>query len=115
MYPGQGSQYLGMTLDLAQRYGSVNSTWAEADEIMRPVIQDSLSRLVLSNDLTGADLEAAQEGLLNRVYPASHAYCGFGDRPTLAAHQIRPDMVAGHSLGEYAALMVSGILSFKTQ
>ena len=114
MYPGQGSQYLGMTLDLAQRYGVVNSTWAEADEIMRPVIQDSLSRLVLSNDLTGADLEAAQRRLTQTEYtqPAMLTADLAIDR-LLAAHQIRPDMVAGHSLGEYAALMVSGILSFQ--
>ena len=114
MYPGQGSQYLGMTLDLAQRYRVVSSTWAEADEIMRPVIQDSLSRLVLSNDLAGADLEAAQRRLTQTEYtqPAMLTADLAIDR-LLAEHQIRPDMVAGHSLGEYAALMVSGILSFQ--
>ena len=114
LYPGQGSQYLGMTLDLAQRYTVVSSTWAEADDIMQPVIQDSLSRLVLSNDLAGADLEAAQRRLIQTEYtqPAMLTADLAIDR-LLAEHQIRPDMVAGHSLGEYAALMVSGILSFQ--
>ena len=114
MYPGQGSQYLGMTLDLAQRYRVVSSTWAEADEIMRPVIQDSLSRLVLSNDLDDVDLEAAQRKLTQTEYtqPAMLTADLAIDR-LLAEHRIRPDMVAGHSLGEYAALMVSGILSFQ--
>ena len=113
MYPGQGSQYLGMTLDLAQRYHVVASTWKEADEIMAPIIGESLSGMVLNNNLTGEELELAQIRLTQTEFtqPAMLTADLAIDR-LLAAHDIVPDMVAGHSLGEYAALMVSGILSF---
>ena len=114
MYPGQGSQYLGMTLDLAQRYHVVASTWKEADGIMTPIIGEPLSGIVLNNNLSGADMEEAQSRLTQTEFtqPAMLTADLAIDR-LLAAHEIFPDMVAGHSLGEYAALMVSGILSFR--
>ena len=114
MYPGQGSQYLGMTLDLAQRYHVVASTWKEADGIMTPIIGEPLSGIVLNNNLSGADMEEAQSRLTQTEFtqPAMLTADLAIDR-LLADHEIFPDMVAGHSLGEYAALMVSGILSFR--
>ena len=47
MYPGQGSQYVGMTLDLAKRFGVIRKTWEEADVVMNEIIGEPLSEFVL--------------------------------------------------------------------
>ena len=114
MYPGQGSQYLGMTLDLAQRYPVVASTWKEADEIMTHIIEEPLSRIVFNSSPSGGEQHAAQIKLTQTEFtqPAMLT-ADLAINRLLSVHGIQPDMVAGHSLGEYAALMVSGILSFE--
>ena len=114
MYPGQGSQYVGMTLDLAKRYGCISRTWEEADETMVEILDgERLSTFVLRENLSDAEKKDAESKLKRTEYtqPAMLT-ADLALYRLLKDHGLEPDMVAGHSLGEYAALMVSGILQF---
>ena len=114
LYPGQGSQYVGMTLDLSKRYGCIQDTWEEADRTMVNVLDgETLSGFVLRENLTAEERKEAEFKLMQTEYtqPAMLT-ADLGLYRLLKAHGLEPDMVAGHSLGEYAALMVAGILDF---
>ena len=112
MYPGQGSQYVGMTADLVQRFTAPAQVWAQADETMIQVLGgETLSGFVLRSSLSKEELKEAEHKLKQTEYtqPAMLT-ADLAIERTLQAYGHAPDMVAGHSLGEYAALMSSGIL-----
>ena len=112
MYPGQGSQYVGMTYDLHQRYSAVQKVWAQADETMTEVLDgESLSSFVLRSNLSKEERIEAEHKLKQTEYtqPAMLT-ADLAIERALNDHGQMPDMVAGHSLGEYAALMSAGIL-----
>ncbi|MDE0707398.1 MAG: beta-ketoacyl synthase N-terminal-like domain-containing protein, partial [Candidatus Poseidoniales archaeon] len=114
LYPGQGSQYVGMTLDLSKRYGCIGETWDEADRTMVDVLDgETLSSFVLRENLSEAERKESEFKLKQTEYtqPAMLT-ADLGLYRLMKAHGLEPDMVAGHSLGEYAALMVAGILDF---
>ena len=114
LYPGQGSQYVGMTLDLSKRYRCVGDTWDEADRTMTDVLDgESLSSFVLRENLTDEQKTESEYKLKQTEYtqPAMLA-ADLALYRLMKEHGLEPDMVAGHSLGEYAALMVAGILDF---
>jgi len=114
LYPGQGSQYVGMTADLAKRYGCVRQTWEEADQTMVKVLDgETLSGFVLRENLSDGEKKEAESKLKQTEYtqPAMLT-ADLAIYRLLKDHGLEPDMVAGHSLGEYAALMVAGILDF---
>ena len=114
LFPGQGSQYVGMTYDLSLRYGIVQETWEEADKTMIEILDGKkLSEFVLRSNLTKDELIEAEQKLKQTEYtqPAMLT-ADLALNRLLGQHGQIPDMVAGHSLGEYAALMVSGILQF---
>ncbi|NCG01625.1 MAG: acyltransferase domain-containing protein, partial [Euryarchaeota archaeon] len=112
MYPGQGSQYVGMTHDLHQRYSAVQKVWSQADETMVEVLDgESLSSFVLRSNLSKEERVEAEHKLKQTEYtqPAMLT-ADLAIERALNDHGQMPDMVAGHSLGEYAALMSAGIL-----
>ena len=112
MYPGQGSQYVGMTYDLYQRYSAVQKVWTQADETMVEVLDgESLSSFVLRSNLSKEERIEAEHKLKQTEYtqPAMLT-ADLAIERALNDHGQMPDMVAGHSLGEYAALMSAGIL-----
>ena len=112
MYPGQGSQYVGMTFDLFKRYTAVQKVWEKSDETMVDVLDgETLSSFVLRSNLTKEELVESEHKLKQTEYtqPAMLT-ADLAIERLLNAHGQKPDMVAGHSLGEYAALMSSGIL-----
>ena len=113
MYPGQGSQYVGMTFDLFKRYNAVQKVWEKSDETMVDVLDgETLSSFVLRNNLSKEELIESEHKLKQTEYtqPAMLT-ADLAIERLLNAHGQKPDMVAGHSLGEYAALMSSGILN----
>ena len=112
LYPGQGSQYVGMTADLVHRFVAAQNVWNQADETMVEVLDgETLSSFVLRSSLTKEELKEAEHKLKQTEYtqPAMLT-ADLAIERTLNAFGYSPDMVAGHSLGEYAALMSSGIL-----
>ena len=112
MYPGQGSQYVGMTADLSLRFSAPAAVWKQADKTMVEVLDgETLSSFVLRSSLSAEERKEAEHKLKQTEYtqPAMLT-ADLAIERTLQAFGHMPDMVAGHSLGEYAALMSSGIL-----
>ena len=64
MYPGQGSQYVGMTHDLWQRFTAVQDVWRLADETMVEVLDgETLSSFVLRSNLSKEEIQDAEAKL----------------------------------------------------
>ncbi len=101
VFPGQGSQSVGMMSGYAH-HPAVRETFAEASD-------------ALSQDLW-ALVAADSEGALDRTVNTQPVMLTAGVavwRAWLAAGGPRPDVVAGHSLGEYTALVAAGALAFR--
>ncbi len=102
VFPGQGSQAVGMGKDLAEGYSTAKETFEEADSILG----FSLSSLMWE----GPDAE------LNKTVhtqPALYVHSVATWRTfTHLYPEFKPAVVAGHSLGELSALTASGALSF---
>ncbi|HUS08426.1 MAG TPA: ACP S-malonyltransferase [Bryobacteraceae bacterium] len=99
-FPGQGSQFPGMGKTLADAYPAARLTFEEADQ----VLGFSLSGLCWDGPESELKMtENTQPALLTVAIAAFRA---------LASEGIRADYVAGHSLGEYAALVAAGALEF---
>jgi [acyl-carrier-protein] S-malonyltransferase len=100
VFPGQGSQSVGMLADLAQQHPVVRETFAEASE------GAGVDLWVLSQD--------GPEDQLNRTEFTQPALLAAGVaawRAWLQQGGARPALLAGHSLGEYSALVAAGTLS----
>lgn len=101
IFPGQGSQIVGMGKDLAEKDSQVKNIFERADE----KLGFSLSKIIF---------EGPQEEL-TKTYYAQPALLttSFAIFQKLKEGQITPDYVAGHSLGEYSALVAAQALSFE--
>lgn len=100
LFPGQGSQAVGMARSLVEGFAPARELFADADE----ALGFPLSALILDGPLETLTLtEHTQPAILT----ASLAAYRF-----LEAEGIAPDFVAGHSLGEYSAVVAAGGLSF---
>lgn len=101
VFPGQGSQYVGMGKDLSAEFALARETFAEADD----ALGFSLSGLCFTGP--EADLK-----LTENTQPAILAASIAALRVLEAETPLRPAFVAGHSLGEYSALVAVGALKF---
>ena len=112
LFTGQGSQYIGMGLDLAAHYPLVQATFDEADAVMTPELGRPLTDFIRGQP--GLSDEEQFERLRDtEISQPATLTVDIAIMRLLAAHGVVPDMVAGHSLGEYAAAVAAGILSFK--
>ncbi len=100
-FPGQGSQSIGMLADLAADYRQVQESFAEASEVL------GYDLWVLSQQGPEARLNATEQ-----TQPAMLAAGVAVARAWRAAGGPAPVVAAGHSLGEYAALVYAGSLDF---
>lgn len=101
IFPGQGSQYVGMARDLCETF------------------PEALKKFELANEILGFDLaEVCFNGPEEKLKQTKIT------QPAIFVHScivlakmqsagLRPQMVAGHSLGEYSALVAAGVLGFK--
>lgn len=100
LFPGQGSQKVGMVQDLCEKYDSVKALIKEADE----TLGFSISKMMFE----GPDTELMKtEFTQPAILTASVAVW-----QVLKEHGLTPDIAAGHSLGEYSALVAAGAISF---
>ena len=100
LFPGQGSQAVGMGVDLAAAVPAAKAVLQEADE----ALGFALSELMAQGPEEQLKLtEHTQPAILTHSTMVVRAY---GRRLP------RPDFVAGHSLGEYSALVAAGTLAF---
>jgi len=100
LFPGQGSQAVGMGRELAERFPAAAETFAEADA-------------ALGFPLSQLCFEGPEETLrlTENTQPAIMAVSVAAAR-VLAAHGVEPALAAGHSLGEWSAHVIAGTLSF---
>jgi [acyl-carrier-protein] S-malonyltransferase len=100
LFPGQASQYPGMGKDLAENFPAARRIFDEAGE----ALGFSVSRLCFEGSEDDLKLtENTQPAILTVSVAALRV---------LEENGIQPDCVAGHSLGEYSALVAAGSLSF---
>ena len=99
VFPGQGSQFSGMAKNLYESNPFVKNLFEQANEILGFRISDIM--------FSGSDDDLKQT---NVTQPAVflHSVAAF---KTL--QDVKPDMVAGHSLGEFSALVANRVLSFE--
>lgn len=98
LFPGQGSQYIGMARDVYEKSAEARLMFEQADQ----VLGYSISKLMFDGP----------EGELRMTW---------NTQPAILVHSIiaysllgyKPDIAAGHSLGEYSALVASGCLKFE--
>ena len=101
IFPGQGSQKLGMLAELAAKFSVVEETFAQASTVLGKdlwqVSQTDQKEQLNRTDITQPVLLAASVALW-RVWEDQQGS--------------QPSILAGHSLGEYSALVCSGVLAF---
>ncbi len=101
VFPGQGSQSVGMQADLAAEYPVVQQTYAEASDILEydlwSLVQTGPAEKLAATEIT-------QPAMLTAGTAAFRVW--------RAAGGAAPDQVAGHSLGEYSALVAAESVTF---
>ncbi len=99
IFPGQGSQFPGMGKDLYQNNAFAKKLFEQANEILGFQISEVM--------FTGTEQDLRQT---NVTQPAVFLHSVIAYK---SIEGPRPDMVAGHSLGEFSALVANGVLSFE--
>jgi [acyl-carrier-protein] S-malonyltransferase len=100
LFPGQGSQAVGMGRELAERFPTAARTFAEADE----ALGFSISKLCFEGPEEDLRLtENTQPAIMTVSVAAARV---------LAENAVEPALAAGHSLGEWSAHVIAGTFSF---
>lgn len=99
VFPGQGSQFVGMGKDLYEQNGEAKALFEKANDILGFRITDLM--------FNGTEEDLRQ----TKVTQPAVFLCSV--IPALVNPDVKPDMTAGHSLGEFSALVVAGTLSFE--
>ncbi len=100
VFPGQGAQFSGMGADLYEKYPQAKEMFDKADEILG----FQISKIMFS----GTDEELRQTKV---TQPAVFLHSVVLAK--VLGDNFKPDMVAGHSLGEFSALVAAGAMNFE--
>ena len=113
LFPGQGSQYLNMLWDLTIQFHEVRALFERSNRILKDRLPKALSTFIFPPPTFSEDEKNSTERALAQAHIAQPAM-GTADLAMfhlLKSLGIKPDMVAGHSYGEYVALCAAGVLS----
>jgi [acyl-carrier-protein] S-malonyltransferase len=102
VFPGQGSQYVGMGKELHKQFAAARRVFSEAED----ALGFGLGQLCFAGP-------QSQLQLTENTQPAILTVSIAALRVLETEISLRPDFVAGHSLGEYSALVCAGALSFR--
>lgn len=100
IFPGQGAQFSGMGLDLYEKSNLAQELFEKANSI-------------LEFDITNIMFEGSSEDLKETKVTQPAIFLHSVILAKTLGDNFRPDMVAGHSLGEFSALVANGALSFE--
>ncbi|MBN2814900.1 MAG: ACP S-malonyltransferase, partial [Bacteroidales bacterium] len=100
VFPGQGAQFTGMGKDLYERFSQAKEMFEKANEVLGFRITDLM--------FSGTDEDLKQTKVTQpAIFLHSVILAG------MLGNNFKPDMAAGHSLGEFSALVAAGALSFE--
>jgi len=102
VFPGQGSQYVGMCRDFYDSYAEVRTLFKQANEIL----EMDITRLCFE----GPDPVLVQTANVQPAITVANLAC----LTVLRLHDVLPVAAAGHSLGEYSTLHAAGVLDLET-
>ncbi len=100
VFPGQGAQYIGMGKDLYEKFPEAKDLFDKANEI-------------LNFDITQIMFEGQEEELKQTKVTQPAIFLHSTILAKMLKETFKPDMVAGHSLGEFSALVAAGSMSFE--
>lgn len=100
IFPGQGAQFVGMGKDLFDQYALAKDLFTAADSVLG---------FSLSKEMFEGTDESLKQTKVTQPAIFLHSYV----ITKLLGDNFKPDMVAGHSLGEFSALAAAGVLSFE--
>ena len=101
VFPGQGAQAVGMGKDFYDKYETARKLFAEADE----ALGYSIREMCFEGPAEDLKLTANTQPAILTMSVIAYAL--------LKEQGVEPDITGGHSLGEYAALVAAGVLSFQ--
>ena len=100
IFPGQGAQFVGMGLDLYEKFPMAQELFEKANDILGFSITDIM-------------FEGAKEDLQQTKVTQPAIFLHSVIMSKILGDTFKPDMVAGHSLGEFSALVANGTLTFE--
>ena len=100
IFPGQGSQFTGMCHDLFLKYDTIKPLFTKAEEI-------------LEFDISKIMFEGSKEDLTQTKVTQPAIFIHSMAILKVLGESFKPDLVAGHSLGEFSALVASGVLNYE--
>lgn len=101
IFPGQGSQAVGMGKDIYENFAAAREVFEQADD----ALGFSISEMCFAGDEADLQLTANTQPAILTVSVAAY-------RAAVSEGLPKPAAVAGHSLGEYSALVAAGVLDF---
>jgi acyl transferase domain-containing protein len=112
LFPGEGSQYLNMLSDLCVHFPEVRKSFDVADGAVKDPKYPPLSSVVFPPPAFSEEEEAAAEARLWTIERATESVLTADGGMYSLLHEIglRPDIMAGHSAGEWIAMAASGML-----